>query len=359
MPVQVSYPGVYVEELPSAVRTITGVPTSITAFVGRAWRGPVDEPVKISSYADYERTFGGLWRDSPMSYAVQQFFLNGGSQAIIVRVATRKNATATPEATPATFTFTGGTFMAANPGSWGTNLTITRRGQQEDEGSDSDPALFNLKVFDDPDLKNDAIKRGGSGAREAFLNVSSDPASPRFVGTILEQQSQLLRVDATTLSATAARWGGNHAASDRRDHGRGRRRFRDRRQTPGRTRRGRKRGRQGRRRQRSSKTGHVRALEDRHLQPPLHPALRARHRRQRHHHHLDDGGEVLQGPSRVPARRRRAQAGTCPPPSPASEHSARSTAPTRPSTSRACASPIRSRTATSPTSRPAARSPAS
>src|SRR5262249_59639461 len=85
MPVSVSYPGVYVEELPSAVRTITGVPTSITAFVGRAWRGPVDEPVKISSYADYERLFGGLWRDSPMSYAVQQFFSNGGSQAINVR----------------------------------------------------------------------------------------------------------------------------------------------------------------------------------------------------------------------------------------------------------------------------------
>ncbi len=63
------------------------MPTSITAFVGRAWRGPVDEPVKISSYADYERPFGGLWRDSTLSYAVQQFFSNGGSQAIVVRVA--------------------------------------------------------------------------------------------------------------------------------------------------------------------------------------------------------------------------------------------------------------------------------
>src|SRR5262249_44081613 len=170
MPVQVSYPGVYVEELPSAVRTITGVPTSITAFVGRAWRGPVDEPVKISSYADYERTFGGLWRDSPMSYAVQQFFLNGGSQAIIVRVAPRKNATATPEAKPATFKFTNGTFIAANPGSWGTNLTILVEDSTNTK-KPSDPALFNLKVLDDPGLTNDAIKRGGSGASEVFLNV--------------------------------------------------------------------------------------------------------------------------------------------------------------------------------------------
>jgi len=191
MPVSVSYPGVYVEELPSAVRTITGVPTSITAFVGRAWRGPVDDPVKISSYSDYERLFGGLWRDSPMSYAVQHFFSNGGSQAIIVRVATRTGGSA---ATPATFSFTGGKFKAASPGSWGMNLSVT----VEDKSKTKDPndgALFNLKIFDDPDTKDDLVKRGGSGARESFLNVSVDQASPRYVLKILEQQSQLLRVD--------------------------------------------------------------------------------------------------------------------------------------------------------------------
>src|ERR1044071_1389780 len=94
MPSSLTYPGVYIEELPSAVRTITGVPTSITAFVGRAWKGPVDDPIKINSYADYERTFGGLSRLSTMSYAVQQFFANGGSQAIVVRVATRDGGSA-------------------------------------------------------------------------------------------------------------------------------------------------------------------------------------------------------------------------------------------------------------------------
>jgi uncharacterized protein len=60
MPSPLTYPGVYIEELPSTVRTITGVPTSITAFVGRAWKGPVDDPVQISSFADFERIFGGL-----------------------------------------------------------------------------------------------------------------------------------------------------------------------------------------------------------------------------------------------------------------------------------------------------------
>src|SRR5262245_9909699 len=84
--VQVSYPGVYIQEIPSGVHTITGVATSITAFVGRAPRGDVNNPVEILSFSDYVRIFGGLSLDSSMSYAVQQFFQNGGSDALIVRV---------------------------------------------------------------------------------------------------------------------------------------------------------------------------------------------------------------------------------------------------------------------------------
>jgi phage tail sheath protein FI len=60
MPISPTYPGVYIEELPSAVRTITGVPTSVAAFVGTAPRGAVDRPVHITSWADYQREFGGL-----------------------------------------------------------------------------------------------------------------------------------------------------------------------------------------------------------------------------------------------------------------------------------------------------------
>jgi|SRR5215208_1869131 len=86
MPTTPTYPGVYIEEIPSGVRTITGVATSITAFIGRAVRGEVDEPVTIHNFGDFERTFGGLHDDHPMSYAVRDFFLNGGSRAIIVRL---------------------------------------------------------------------------------------------------------------------------------------------------------------------------------------------------------------------------------------------------------------------------------
>lgn len=86
MPVSPTYPGVYIEEIPSGVRTITGVATSITAFIGRAQRGPTNEARSINSFSDFERIFGGLWLESALGYAVRDFYLNGGSQAIIVRL---------------------------------------------------------------------------------------------------------------------------------------------------------------------------------------------------------------------------------------------------------------------------------
>jgi phage tail sheath protein FI len=60
MPVQLTYPGVYIEEIPSGVRTVTGVATSITAFIGRTLKGPENDPKTINSYGDFERIFGGL-----------------------------------------------------------------------------------------------------------------------------------------------------------------------------------------------------------------------------------------------------------------------------------------------------------
>jgi len=66
MPTTPTYPGVYIEEISSGVRTITGVATSITAFIGRALRGPVNEAVVINSYGDFERIFGGLWLESTL-----------------------------------------------------------------------------------------------------------------------------------------------------------------------------------------------------------------------------------------------------------------------------------------------------
>src|SRR5687767_2771454 len=87
MPAELSYPGVYVEEIPSGVRTITGVATSVAALAGWAPRGPVDHAGHIMSWTDYDRIFGGLHRDSDMSFAVSQFFAGGGRSAYVIRIA--------------------------------------------------------------------------------------------------------------------------------------------------------------------------------------------------------------------------------------------------------------------------------
>jgi hypothetical protein len=70
-----------------SLRVIARAATNIAAFVGRALKGPLNEPIPVRSFADYTRVFGGLWQPSTMSYAVEQFFENGGRCAVIVRVA--------------------------------------------------------------------------------------------------------------------------------------------------------------------------------------------------------------------------------------------------------------------------------
>ena len=117
MPVSPTYPGVYIQEIPSGVRTITGVATSIAAFVGRAARGPVNTPVTITSFADFERIFGGLTALSRLGYAVRDFYQNGGTTAIIVRLTHS-------DAAKAAIPLPGGppTLTAANEGAWGNTL---------------------------------------------------------------------------------------------------------------------------------------------------------------------------------------------------------------------------------------------
>ncbi|MEJ2862586.1 phage tail sheath C-terminal domain-containing protein [Actinomycetospora flava] len=116
---ELSYPGVYVQEIPSGARAITGVATAVTAFLGRARRGPVDEPVAISSFGDFERRFGGLWRESGLGYAVRDYFRNGGGNALVARLA--------GSATPATVTLAGVTFEAREPGTWARGYTVRLR----------------------------------------------------------------------------------------------------------------------------------------------------------------------------------------------------------------------------------------
>jgi phage tail sheath protein FI len=169
------------------VRTITGVATSITAFIGRTRRGPVNEPVLISSFGDFERRFGGLWSDSMLSYAVRDFYLNGGSQALIIRV--HNGATNATIALPTGAASPNNvlTLNAASVGLWGGRL---RASVNHATANPADVDIFNLTVVENVD----------GGAVERFLNVSIDPNDARFLPRVLEQSSALVRVprDATT-----------------------------------------------------------------------------------------------------------------------------------------------------------------
>ena len=193
MPVALSFPGVYIEEVPSGVRTITGVATSITAFVGRARRGPVDDdeksPLRIFSFAEYERIFGGLWAESPMSFAVYHYFLNGGTDALIARV--HDGAVAGT----GDLTLLGGgtaTFTAANPGAWASRLRLRVDNTIDPAVAALNPAnsLFNLRVKD-----------LATGVTESHLNVSIALGAPRFVSEVLKQSSKLLRGPAASLGS--------------------------------------------------------------------------------------------------------------------------------------------------------------
>ncbi len=171
MPVTPTYPGVYVEELPSAVRTIAGVSTSTTAFVGRALKGEVDTPVIIHSFAEFESVFGGLLSDAPMSFSVDHYFANGGSEAVIVRVASG--------ATAAQWLLGGVTLVASSPGKWA-NTIVLRADNQTDPVNTS---TINLIVRD----------TASPVPLETLRNVSLDPVSPRFITNVLKFQSSYLR----------------------------------------------------------------------------------------------------------------------------------------------------------------------
>ncbi len=181
MPVALSYPGVYIEEIPSGVRTITGVATSITAFIGRAQRGPSDEPVLVNSFGDFERSFGGLQVTYPLSYAVRDFYSNGGSQALIVRL---YNAPANATDASASLDIDKLTLTASSPGTWGKQL----RGAIDVDLSKE--MWERLSLAADAPLFNLTLRWGG--ATERFLNLTTVDHARR-IDRVLSAESSLAR----------------------------------------------------------------------------------------------------------------------------------------------------------------------
>jgi phage tail sheath protein FI len=165
MPITPSHPAIFPHELACDGRAIAAVPTSITAFVGKAARGPLDEPVALSDFADFERIFGGLASDSAMGFAVKAFFENGGGQALVVRVARHAKAAKLERGAV--------TLAAASEGSWGNQLRIRIRRSQRD--------AFHLQVRD-----------GVTGRVEAHPNLTFRD-SPRRIDRVVNAVSRLVR----------------------------------------------------------------------------------------------------------------------------------------------------------------------
>ena len=181
MAITLTYPGVYIEELPSPVHSIAAVATSITAFVGYTARGIDHRAERVLSFSDYERLFGDIAADSELSYAAQQFFTNGGAQAYVVRVP-RTGAAG------ASVTFSNLQFTALSSGKWANGDLLI---DIDYVGVDPtvEPTAFNLTVTNLDD-----------GTTETFSAVSLNAAKSSYVLAVLNDPdtgSQLVNVETT------------------------------------------------------------------------------------------------------------------------------------------------------------------
>ena len=186
-----SYPGVYVVEVPSGVHTITGVSTSIAAFLGRATKGPLDQPIRLGSPSDFTRAFGSPHTESDLAQSVKMFFDNGGTDCYVVRLA--KNASPAKIHLKSLDAKNVLDISAVSPGLLGNGLRL------EVSYSTARPdGTFNLTIIQE--------ESGLEVGRETYLGLSMDPASPMFAPTYLTQQSNFvsaaLHPDSATGGAT-------------------------------------------------------------------------------------------------------------------------------------------------------------
>jgi phage tail sheath protein FI len=183
MPVQVSYPGVYVQEVPSGVVSISGVATSIALFIGMAQRGPMNTPRLVLNRTAYETEFGTDTSQGEMTDQVRQFFLNGGGQAYIMRVA--QNAQAARVDVENEFGAHVFTFEAKDAGTIGESIRI-----EIDYETSQPEATFNVTVYRHVTGAGGQIQQA---ELETHKDLSTDPNSASYVVDVLEANSRLIR----------------------------------------------------------------------------------------------------------------------------------------------------------------------
>jgi uncharacterized protein len=172
--------GIEIAEHSGSDHAIDRVPTGVAAFVGRCLKGPISRPVSVTSFSEFSQTFGGLWQPSTVSYAIEQFFENGGREAFIVRVANG--------ARPPSLTLPAGPeqlkLIALHPGS----REYLRASVDYDGIGESEPDRFNLVL--------QRVRAAGSEMieeQEIFRRLSVLPETGRAVSDIL-MDSRLARV---------------------------------------------------------------------------------------------------------------------------------------------------------------------
>jgi hypothetical protein len=172
--------GITVSEAVGPDQPIVRLPTATTGFVGRTLRGPVNQPVRVRSYAAFQQVFGGLWQPSMLAYAVEQFFDNGGREAVIVRVV---NGGA-----PSTISLPCGdavlTLEALSPGS----REVLRASVDYDNITPNEDDRFNLVIQRVRARASEHVED-----QEIFRRLSVAPGATRHVTGALEE-SQLVRV---------------------------------------------------------------------------------------------------------------------------------------------------------------------
>jgi phage tail sheath protein FI len=181
MPTPLTYPGVYIEEVPSGVRTITGVATSVALLIGWAPRGPTGRAIRLTSFADFERSYGGLDLRSLLGYSVKQFYENGGADAYVLRIAD-------DDAVAASCSIGDLTVSANSPGGWA-NAYQVRLARRLD-----DATRFRLDVLHQP---------SNGAAVESFENLSMNAADARSVAAVINGRSAFIGVDATSTTTPA------------------------------------------------------------------------------------------------------------------------------------------------------------
>jgi len=184
MAITPTYPGVYVQEIPSGVRTIVGVGTSTAVFLGRTQRGPLDEPILCLGYPDFERVFSGERGGSELPRAVQLFFLNGGTRCYVMRLAqagTADNATVTLRNAGST-----GVLMATAKSAGVVGATIRLAVTYSNTQPES---TFNLEVFRwTTDSRGVQVKTDV----EQWIGLTMEPGTARYAVDYVTQNSKLI-----------------------------------------------------------------------------------------------------------------------------------------------------------------------